>query len=134
MANLKARGNITWKKNVILTRSVCTDFSCLEYLISDDENVSFLLVKEGRLSNGSFISCLQEENRRSDTLLALAISQVLLAQNNPSPSLHKKFNWTFLRALGYIHRIIFDNMSFFYYLLIYKVQLKRQTIKIIIKI
>ena len=68
---------------VILTRSVCTEFSRPPLPTSGDKNVPFLLVPGGHLSHESFISCFGEEKGRSECPSCPCCFLVLLAQNNP---------------------------------------------------
>ena len=59
-----------------------TQPSLLEFPISGDKNVSYLLVQEGYLSHERFISCFQGDREGQRVLLAPAVFQVTLIQNN----------------------------------------------------
>ena len=59
--------------------SVWVEFSWSQF----DKTVSFLLVCEGQLLCGSFISCVQEERGDQSVPFVSSVFQVPLAQNNP---------------------------------------------------
>ena len=59
--------------------SVWVEFSWSQF----DKAVSFLLVCEGQLLCGSFISCVQEERGDQSVPFVSSVFQVPLAQNNP---------------------------------------------------
>ena len=56
--------------------------------ISDDKNVSFLLIQAVYLPLGSFMSCFQGEKGFRASFLHLLFFQMPLAQNNPMPKGH----------------------------------------------